>query len=107
MASAVSAKVLNARVVVARPRRVTIEWVLNTEPAPDWIAGFESASLADGGVRSLVNSAYGRPIVMRGRTIVWAVSEADVQTAVSFVEQAVAHANALLSDVDDPTVTGS
>lgn len=76
----------------ARPGRVTIEWTLNCQPSAEWIAVFDSLS-ADSDLRSTVESAYGRPLVMRDKSIIWCVHDSEVRAAISLVELGVTSAN--------------
>ena len=82
--------------VESRSHRVTVEWVLEAQPAAVWTEAFDATVREDGVLRSFVPSAYGRPMVMHDCTIVWAVAPADLQSSLDFVEQTVAHANARL-----------
>jgi hypothetical protein len=88
--------VLKIQVVGKNYHRVTVEWTLDGRPIKEWIDAFNDSMLAAGGYRSFVPSAYGRPLLMDDGTIVWAMFETDMQTAVSYVEQVVAHTNAEL-----------
>jgi hypothetical protein len=83
-------------VVESRPGRVTIEWTLDCQPTLGWIAVFDSLG-ADTDLRSTVESAYGRPLVMQNQTIVWSVRDPEVRAAISFVELGVTIANDRLS----------
>jgi hypothetical protein len=94
--------VRNIQVVGKRFHRVTIEWTLSGQPVSGWIEAFDSALGSAGGFRSHVPSAYGRPMVMRDKTIVWAMFEADAQMAVSLVKRAVSHANAQFDGLLEP-----
>jgi hypothetical protein len=88
--------VLKTRLVGARARRVSIEWVLNSQPAPAWIGAFEEAIAVHEPGRSMVDSAYGRPLVMPDETIVWSVIDTEMRSAVLAVESAVLSANSSL-----------
>ena len=79
-------------VAEARPGRVTIEWTLSCEPTDEWIAAFDALS-ADSDLRSCVESAYGRPLVMRDKSIIWSVRDSEVRAAISLVELGVASAS--------------
>jgi len=98
--------VVKAEVVDKRFHRVTVEWSLNGQPVPEWIEAFNRAVLAAGGFHRHVPSAYGRPMVMHDKTIVWAMFEADVQKAASFVDQAVARTNSQFDSLLDPVSEG-
>jgi hypothetical protein len=82
------------RVSVAegRPGRVTITWTLDSEPTSEWIAVFDSVS-TDPDIRNTVESAYGRPLVLRDLSIIWSVRDSEVRAAIAFVELAVTSAN--------------
>ena len=82
------------RVSVAESRtwRVTIARTLDSEPTNEWIAIFDSLS-ADADFRRTDESAYGRPLVLRDKSITWSVRDSEVRAAISFVERGVASAN--------------
>jgi hypothetical protein len=86
--------VLDMRIVRVRPRRFTLEWVLDEQPTSAWIDRFQSAIVAMVGPDRPVSRAYGLPIVLQEARILWAVGDADVSSAIPFVEMSVAHANA-------------
>jgi hypothetical protein len=83
-------------IVESRPGRVTVEWTLDCQPTVGWIVVFDSLS-ADTDLRSTVESAYGRPLVMQNQTIIWSVRDSEVRAAISFVELGVTIANDRLS----------
>jgi hypothetical protein len=83
-------------IIESRPGRVTIAWTLNCEPTVEWIAVFDSLS-ADSDLRGTVDSAYGRPLVMRDQSIIWSVRDSEVRAAISFVELGVTSTNDRLS----------
>jgi len=83
-------------IVEVRPGRVTIEWTLNCQPSAEWIAVFDALS-ADADLRSTVESAYGRPLVMRDGSIIWSVRDSEVRAAISLVQLGVTSANDRLS----------
>ncbi len=83
---------VDTRLVGSRSRRVAIEWVINERPTPGWIAAF-NAAITDQSGGSFIDSAYGRPLVMLDRTILWAVIESEMRAAVIAVGQAISYAN--------------
>jgi hypothetical protein len=86
--------VRDMRIVRVRPHRFTLEWVLDEQPTSGWIDRFQSAIEAMVGPERPVSRAYGLPIVLQEAKILWAVGDADVSSAIPFVEMSVAHANA-------------
>jgi hypothetical protein len=82
------------RIVRVRPHRFTLEWVLDEQPTSGWIDRFQSAIVAMVGPERPVSRSYGVPIVLQEAKILWAVGDADVSSAIPFVEMSVAHANA-------------
>ncbi len=86
--------VRDMRIVRVRPHRFTLEWVLDEQPTSGWVDRFQSAIEAMVGQERPVSRAYGLPIVLQEAKILWAVGDADVPSAIPFVEMSVAHANA-------------
>jgi hypothetical protein len=86
--------VRDMRIVRVRPHRLTLEWVLDEQPTSGWIDRFQSAIEAMVGPERRGSRAYGLPIVLEEAKILWAVGDADVASAIPFVEMSVAHANA-------------
>ena len=93
---------MKVEVVAKRFHRITVEWTLNDWPSPCWIEAFKGAVHDLGDVRLHVPSAYGQPMVMHDKTIVWAMFEADGQAAASLVDLAVDGANAQCDVVAQP-----
>ena len=85
---------IRVEVVGKRFHRITVEWTLNDWPSPCWIEAFKDAVRDLGELHLHVPSAYGQPMVMHDKTIVWAMFEADVQAAAALVDVAVVRANA-------------
>jgi len=86
--------VRDMRIVRVRPHRFTLDWVLDEQPTSGWVDRFQSAIEAMVGPERPVSGAYGLPIVLQEAKILWAVADADVASAIPFVEMSVAHANA-------------
>jgi hypothetical protein len=88
--------VVSVEVVGKRFHRITVEWGLDHQPLPEWTEAFGRAVVDAEGFLWHVPSAYGQPMVMNDATIVWCMFEKDAQMAASFVDRAVARANAEL-----------
>jgi hypothetical protein len=97
-----SITVVDTRLVGSRSHRISIEWVLNERPSPAWIAAF-NAAVAEQQRGNTVESAYGRPLVMLDRTILWAVIESEMRAAVIAVGLAMSYANLHIGEVPGPT----
>jgi hypothetical protein len=76
-------------VTQARSGRVTIEWTLDGQPAPEWIEVFDAASERTD-FRATVSSAYGRPLVMLDGVVIWSVTEDQIRAALRVVADALA-----------------
>jgi len=94
--------VVDTRLVGSRSHRIGIEWVLDQRPGPAWIAAF-NAAMTEPQRGDIVDSAYGRPLVMLDRTILWAVIESEMRAAVVAVGLAVSYANLHVGEVHGPT----
>jgi hypothetical protein len=83
---------LRVEVVGKRFHRITVEWTLNDWPSAVWIEAFKDAVGDVGDVHLHVPAL--RATDGDDKTIVWAMFEADVLAAASFVGRAVVCADA-------------